>query len=109
MTHDEMSALIGTYLHKYRAWPYPALVHAIEHTDTLGDSPSVYLERTDFLMPSGESCMLEIEALWDSDPDGDIRVMAFLFIDGGVPEFGGYTCNDSDDFIMAPDGSFIGE
>ena len=109
MTDDEMSALVDTYLVKYRSWPYSALVYAIEHTETRGDSPSECLERTDFLMPSGESCFLEVEAFWDDKPNGDIRVMATLFIDGGVPEFGGYRCNASDDFIMASDGSFIGE
>jgi hypothetical protein len=50
----------------------------------------------------GTSYQIEILFLWDGKPDADIRVMGFCFINPS----GRSIC---DDFILAPDGRFIGE
>ena len=45
-----------------------------------------------------------IQVFWDDKPDGAIRVMASID-DGGWRAFVPLT----DDFILAPDGTFVGE
>jgi hypothetical protein len=46
----------------------------------------------------------EVQVLWDDKPDGAIRVIASID-DGGWRAFVPLTA----DFILAPDGSFVGE
>ena len=46
----------------------------------------------------------QVQVFWDDKPDGAIRVMASID-DGGLRAFVPLT----DDFILAPDGTFIGE
>jgi hypothetical protein len=47
---------------------------------------------------------MEIQCFWDSHPQGDIRVVADID-DGGISAY----FPMSDDFIVAPDGHFVGE
>jgi len=54
--------------------------------------------------PSGTEYQIEVEAFWDRKPEGDLRVMV-LIDDGGWSAF----TPMSDDFIVAPDGTFVGE
>ena len=53
---------------------------------------------------SGTRYQVEIEAVWDSGEGGPLRVFA-LIDDGGLRSFAPM----SEDFIVAPDGSFVGE
>jgi hypothetical protein len=53
---------------------------------------------------SGTLYQLEIEAFWDDGPHGNLRVMVAVD-DGGLAAFKPMT----GDFIIAPDGSFVGE
>ena len=53
---------------------------------------------------SGTRYQGEVQVLWDDKPDGAIRVMASID-DGGWRAFVPLTA----DFILAPDGTFIGE
>jgi hypothetical protein len=46
----------------------------------------------------------EVQVMWDDKPDGAIRVMASID-DGGCRAFVPLT----DDFILAPDGTFVDE
>ena len=46
----------------------------------------------------------EVQVFWDDEPDGAIRVMASID-DGGWRAFVPLT----EDFILAPDGTFVGE
>jgi len=52
---------------------------------------------------SGISYQIEIQAVWDSKPDGDLRVL-------GSVDDGGFRAvfPQTEDFIMSPDGSIIG-
>jgi hypothetical protein len=54
--------------------------------------------------PSGATYQLEVEAFWDDEPQRNLRVLASID-DGGWRAFIPLT----DDFIIAPDGSFVGE
>jgi hypothetical protein len=110
MTDDELYSLTAVYLKRYRSWPYSALARAIEHANCGGDAPTECLERTEFLLPNGSSCFLEITTFWDDRPRGTVRVQASLSVDGGVPaEGGGVFSNAVDAFLKAPDDTFIGE
>ena len=53
---------------------------------------------------SGTRYQGEVQVFWDDKPEGAIRVMASID-DGGWRAFVPLT----DDFILAPDGTFIGE
>ena len=53
----------------------------------------------------GRACQVEIDALWDqSKPEGNIRVLVMID-DGRWRTF----FPVSTDFVVAPDGSFVGE
>jgi len=54
--------------------------------------------------PSGMTYQVETEAFWDSSKEGDLRVIVKVD-DGGWRAF----MPLSEDFILAPDGSFVGE
>jgi len=54
--------------------------------------------------PDGEHYQIERQAFWDSEKGGNIRVMVSAD-DGGLSAFKPLT----GDFIIAPDGSFVGE
>ena len=54
--------------------------------------------------PSGVTYQLEVEAFWDDEPQRNLRVTVSID-DGGWRAFIPLT----DDFIIAPDGSFVGE
>ena len=53
---------------------------------------------------SGAEYQLEIGAVWDDRPDGDLRIIVSID-DGGLRAFAPLT----ESFIIAPDGSFVGE
>jgi hypothetical protein len=54
--------------------------------------------------PSGHSYQLEVQALWDDKQEKTLRVLVSID-DGGLRSFAPL----SEDFIIAPDGSFVGE
>jgi hypothetical protein len=64
--------------------------------------------RTEVLLAKGASgteYQIEIGAMWDSKQGGGIRVL-FSIDDGSLPTACVPLC---DDFIISPDGSFVGE
>lgn len=54
--------------------------------------------------PDGPDFQIEIEAFWEGRPDGNIRFLGSVD-DGGWSAFSPLC----DDFIVAPDGSFVGQ
>ena len=54
--------------------------------------------------PSGTRYQIEVQGLWDDRDQTNLRVMVSVD-DGGLGAFAPVT----EDFIVAPDGSFIGE
>jgi hypothetical protein len=67
---------------------------------TLVDKP----ETRRIIAEDGNSYQVEIQALWDSEKGGDLRVVV-SGDDGGWQAFKPLTC----DFIIRPDGTFVGE
>lgn len=88
-----MTLLIERELIRLRATPYEELKHLIDHawTETVST-------------PSGHNYQVEIQAVWDDRKRRNIRVVISVD-DMGWRAFAPL----SSDFIIAPDGSFVGE
>jgi len=85
--------VLSEWLSKLRGVPYRELaarVGSVTNDEVARDS-----ER---------SWQVEIEVLWDDEPNGNIRVMASVD-DGGLRAFIPMT----DSFIKSPTGEFVGE
>jgi hypothetical protein len=93
MDHQIAYALIDERLKSLRQRTYQELVALIGHPST--DSA---------MGEDGRTYQLETQVFWDSKKGGDIRVMVAAD-DGGLSSFKPLTY----DFIMASDGSFVGE
>ena len=92
----EAMEMLALQLTPYRALRYEDLVAFIE---SQGNSFEV-------TAPSGVQYYGEVQAFWDSRRGGDVRVLGS--IDDGKSLWHTFVplC---DSFIMAPDGSFVGE
>jgi len=94
MDKEEARSVLAQRLSEYRAISYEELAGRLGTTET--DEVSV---------PSGAAYQLEFQFFWDSKPNGDIRVLGSIG-DGSLRTF----INPlGDDFIVAPDGTFVGE
>ena len=93
MNKDEAKSLLSQELSRYRELPYAELFSLIDHSETL--------ERA---APSGVIYQIEMQVFVDDVPLQTLRVMGSID-DGGWRAFSPL----SDDFILAPDGSFVGE
>jgi hypothetical protein len=94
MDKVEAKAILRSELAKYRDWTYSQLRELI-------GAPKRAFPVTG---RSGAEYQIDIQAFWDSDVGGDVRVMACID-DGGWRAF----LPLSDSFIKGPDGSFVGE
>jgi hypothetical protein len=93
MNEEVAYALIDAELRRLRQWPYSELAKLIGTPET-----------KQVVGEDGTSYQLEIEAIWDITKAEDVRVIVSAD-DGGWRAFKPLT----DDFIMRPDGSFVGE
>jgi len=93
MDTTEARAILAEQLARYRTNSYARLRDLIDSQDVL-----------EIRGPSGAVYQLEIEAVWDERPEGNLRVIGSID-DRGVRALVPIT----DDFILAPNGSFIGE
>jgi len=94
MDRREAQSILAAELTGLRKATYSALVERL-----LGRQ-----ETFDRVGASGARYQVEIQAVWDDRPDGNLRVLAAID-DGGWRAFAPL----SDSFIRAPDGRFIGE
>jgi len=93
MDRQEAVELLEAELEKYRRRSYDELLQLRKLVDDFG-----------VVGPSGTTYGIEVQAFWDSKRCRNLRVIAS--IDGG----GISTCRPlCRDFIIAPDGRFIGE
>jgi hypothetical protein len=93
MDNAEAAALLKDQLAAYRVRPYSELL-------TLLGKPQVAELRSS----SGRSYQVEVEVFWDGCPGGALRVL------GSIDDGGWRALRPlSDDFILAPDGRFVGE
>jgi len=93
MDKAEAKSLLSQELSRYRELPYAELFSLIDHSETV--------ERT---APSGVIYQIEMQVFIDEVSLQTLRVMGSID-DGGWRAFSPL----SDDFILAPDGSFVGE
>lgn len=92
MDEKEARAILPEELQAWRRRPYAGLAAAVGN--------SWHAE----VIAPGVRYQLEVIAVWDDRPGGNVRVIASID-DGGLRAF----VPLGDDFIMAPDGHFVGE
>jgi hypothetical protein len=93
MNKQEAMEVLRAHLAPYRSESYAALQRLLGSPET-----------TEVRGPSGTSYQIEVQAGWDDRPGGNLRVVGGID-DGGWRAF----VPLSDSFIVAPDGSFVGE
>ncbi len=93
MNGDEANALLAERLARYREYPHRRLAELVGSYET-EDRPG----------PTGTMYQLEVQFFWDAKPGGNVRVIGSID-DGGLRAFVPL-CQD---FIKAPDESFVGE
>ena len=93
MDKDEARSILAAHLATYRALSYEELAKRVDTVET-----------AEVEAPSGEQYQLEVQFLWDGKRNGDVRVIGSVD-DGGWRAFAPLP----NDFIKAPDGSFVGE
>ena len=93
MDKEKAMAVLAEQLRLYRTKSYAEL------RDLLGQ-----VDAHEVATPDGLSYQIEIQVFWDGIPDGNIRVIGAID-DGRWSAFSPL----SDDFIMTPDGAFLGE
>jgi hypothetical protein len=93
MDHEEARSILRTELDKYRGATHSELQRLLTEQDV-----------KEVAGGSGKIYQIEIEAEWDDRTGGNIRVLGHVD-DGGIRALAPL----SDDFIVAPDGSFVGE
>jgi hypothetical protein len=95
MNEAEARTVLAAELAKYRAWSYSRLVELMS-------------DRLDYPVtgPSGVMYQIDVQAFWDipEEPNGNLRVAGA--IDDGGPSAYTPIC---DSFIIAPNGTFVGE
>lgn len=94
MDKAEATQVLAIELAKFRHRPYEDLVSMI-------DSPKHTVE---VVASSGTRYYLDVLVYWDGEPGDNVRVTGTID-DGGARAI----VPLSDDFIKAPDGSFVGE
>jgi len=93
MESHEARTVLAEVICRYRAMTYEELQRLLKEQDCFGTRRA-----------SGVAYQIAVEAVWDNKPGGNLRVLVHVD-DGGLRAFVPLT----EDFIMAPDGSFIGE
>lgn len=93
MDTDEARSILTEHLASYRVLTYSELAGRVDTVET-----------AEVRAPSGVEYQLEVQFYWDSKPNREVRVIGSVD-DGGWRAF----VPLSDDFILAPDGSFVGE
>ena len=93
MNKAEAKSLLSQELSRYREIPYAELFSLIDHSETF--------ERA---APSGVTYQIELQVFVDDESRQTLRVLGSID-DGGWRALSPLC----DDFILAPDGSFVGE
>ena len=93
MDNAEARSVLRAELAKYRSKKYRELVGLIGTPQT-----------SEVVAPSGTKYQLEIEALWDDQPNGILRLSGAID-DGGLRAYLPLT----DGFLLSPNGEFVGE
>lgn len=88
-TKEVLSKWLGTYKNK----SYQELLSLLSNQDT-----------SEVVLPSGETYQVEAYAVWDDKKKKHLRVIVAI-------DYGGISAlhPQTDDFILAPNGVFVGE
>lgn len=108
MTLTEKQQLLASHMATFRAWPYEALAKEIVRTAKEHDC-LCHVEGT---WDDGTEWQIEINIFWDDGKGGDVRVIADITTfnpNSGHSFLPIQTSDAADSFIMAPDGTFVGE
>jgi hypothetical protein len=94
MDKSEAEDLLARELAEWRSRSYMDLASHI------GKEPTT----KEVVGSNGTKYQVEVQVFWDSKPKGELRVL-------GAIDDGGWRALSplSDDFILSPDGSFVGE
>jgi hypothetical protein len=93
MNRPEAEQILAKLLQQYRKMSHADLARLIDNAQTI-----------ELAGNSGTKYGVEIEVFWDHQPGQDLRVIGSID-DGGWRAFAPLT----QDFIMRPDGTFVGE
>ena len=93
MNKAEALQVLAAVLERYRQRPYGELVHLMDSQDVFESTG-----------PSGTAYQVEVQVFWDDEHKKNIRVLGAID-DGGWRSYVPLT----DSFILAPDGTFVGE
>jgi hypothetical protein len=94
MDKEEAKRVLEDHLQNYRRRSYDDLALLLGETQ-VAELPGA----------SGATYQIEVEVCWDDQPGGSIRVLGA--IDDG--SFRAALTPLCDDFLLAPDGTFVGE
>lgn len=94
MNKEEAKEIVLKELDKYRVQTYQQLTRLLDEQDDYA-----------VVAPSGVEYQIEICAHYDDEEGGPIRVFGLIEDGSGFSSFSPY----SEDFILSPDGKFIGE
>lgn len=94
MDKSEAAEILLEHMFRYRAKSYGELERLIGNVQVHEATGG-----------SGVAYTLEFDVMWDSDPGGNIRVIGS--IDDGT--FSSAFSPLTDDYILSPDGEFVGE
>jgi hypothetical protein len=94
MDKNEAKAILQAELEKVRGWDYLSLLQLLDD-----------LEAYEVRGPSGVPYQMEVQAMWDDQPGGNLRVMLSIDDGGFLSAFAPLT----DSFILSPGGQFMGE
>ena len=94
MNRQEAERIANEVASRYRARPREELLRYIDDQDDF-----------EVVAPSGNRYQIEVSAVWDDRKGNDLRV--FISVDDST--FWAAVTPLTVDFVMAPDGRFIGE
>ena len=108
MNSDDKRTVLAEHLAEFRDWSYESLAAEIDRTRKAHDC----LRHTEGVFDDGTEYQLEFNVCWDDKRGGDVRVFGDISTEPQrrllwiLPI---YLSDFTDSFIMAPDGSFVGE
>src|SRR5262245_7346151 len=100
----EKHRILAEQMVKFRAWSYEQLAARI------GTTP--HLDIVEGTASDGTPYFMDFDVFWDDRPNGNVRVMGNFWGQQGRKLLGFlpiFRPDLSDDFIMRPDGGFVGD
>ena len=94
MNREEAHKILSERVRTLRGHSYKDLLHYLHNASA-----------DEIIASSGKPYQIEVEAMWDGQPDSDLRVV--VTIDDGSLRWA--TVPLVEDFIIRPDGTFVGD